>query len=104
MKARITSDGVLRVAMPKPAPYASVDMARLDLQGRRIIWSACDLQARMLLIDLAEWLYNHEEKGASCTLIHALEYLKDRLTYELYPWPKNCIPISWGNDVDGGTP
>jgi hypothetical protein len=80
----------------------SVDFNRLDAEGRSLMFRAGDLKARFMLIDRCEWLYGHGHKRAACMLMHALEYLKDRLTYELYPWPKNCIPVTFGQDPLAG--
>jgi hypothetical protein len=72
----------------------------LDAEGKSLTWRAGDLRARKLLIDVGEAVYNSGEKRGACTLIHAQEYLKDRLAYELYPWPKNCVPINFGVEAD----
>lgn len=67
----------------------------LDAEGRSLIWRACDLKARWMLIDAAEETYNRGCKAQACTLIHAYTYLADRLAYELHPWPKNKLPASY---------
>ncbi len=74
------------------------NIAALDAEGRSLIWRAADLRARFILLHRAEVLFEQGENRAACTLIHALEYLKDRLAYELYPWPKNCVPADFGTD------
>ena len=52
----------------------------------------------MILLDMAESEYAGGNLKGSCVLIHAMEYLKDRISYELWPWPENCIPINWGHE------
>jgi hypothetical protein len=57
-------------------------------------WSA-DLQARWKLIDLAESVYvgpgHNAENGAVASLLHAADYLEDRIAYEMEPHPKGMI-------------
>jgi hypothetical protein len=58
------------------------------------LWSA-DLHARMKLIDLAESVYagpvDCAENQAVASLIHAADYLADRIAYEMNPHPKGMI-------------
>ena len=72
------------------------NIGQLDAEGQSLIWRAGDLKARLILLNRSEWLYENGHVRAACVLIHALEYLKDRLAYEFYPWPKNCVRRSWG--------
>lgn len=57
-------------------------------------WAA-DLKARFLLIDLAEAVYvgpgNPDENSAVSSLVHAADYLHDRIAYEMEPAPKGMI-------------
>lgn len=79
----------------------AIDFSKLDAEGRSLMWRAGDIKARFMLLDRSEYLYAHGEKRAACTLIHAMEYLQDRLVYELYPWPKNCVPRNFGERLLG---
>ena len=73
-------------------------ISELDAEGRGLLARAADLRARMILLDMAESEYAGGNLKGSCVLIHAMEYLKDRISYELWPWPENCIPINWGHE------
>lgn len=52
-----------------------------------LICRAGDLKARMLLLDLAEAEYNRGNKASAAKLLHAMDYLKDRLVYQIDPPP-----------------
>ena len=63
------------------------------IKRSRLIQRAGDIQARQILLDRAEELYESGELEASATCLHAEYYLADRLAYMLNPAPKNCIKI-----------
>lgn len=78
-------------------PMSSVcALSRDDAQQYFGGWNA-DLRARFMLIDLAEEVYFGPNatgtKLAASTLIHAADYLKDRVGYEMDPHPKGMIPL-----------
>ena len=54
-----------------------------------------DLKARWLLLGLAESIYrgpgNDKENMAVSSLMHATDYLADRIGYEMNPHPKGMI-------------
>jgi len=66
-----------------------------DPVGRELLGLNGDLNARFKLIDLAESIYigpgNTEENSAVSTLMHACDYLMDRIGYEMDPHPKGMI-------------
>jgi hypothetical protein len=65
-----------------------------DPEAHAILFRGYDLQARFLLLDLAEREYNVENYEGTAKLIHAMLYLEDRLAYELFPPPgKYAIPL-----------
>lgn len=75
----------------------SPDMPR-DV-AQRILWEeGGDLKARWMLINKAEYLFNHNQKAASASLIHAAAYLEDRAVYEAAPWPKHAIRLPIGKE------
>lgn len=57
-------------------------------------WIA-DLKAKLILIDVAEEIYigpgDTETNAAVASLIHAADYLDDRIGYEMQPHPKGMI-------------
>lgn len=57
-------------------------------------WAA-DLRARMLMLDLAEGIYlgpgHTAVNEAVAMLLHACDYLDDRIGYEIGPPPKGMI-------------
>jgi hypothetical protein len=65
----------------------------IDAEGRSLAFRAGDLCARFLLNDLLMPLYDEEAFGGCSILFHAMVYLEDRLTYELYPWPMGKIRV-----------
>lgn len=69
----------------------------LDAEGRSLLWRSGDLRARFLLMDSCEAIMaeelTRETRRAWCQLTHAAAYLADRLSYELYPWPKNKFKL-----------
>lgn len=78
------------------------DITKYPEEARRLIYRGYDLRSRWMLVNLAEklWFPNgvngieegtQEEKSAVATLMHAADYLQDRLAYELYPAPKGMI-------------
>lgn len=81
--ARLLTDAVVRLARPEAKAY-------FDQWGS-------DLKARMMLIDLAESVYvgpgNPEENMAVSSLIHAVDYLGDRIAYEMDPAPKGMVRL-----------
>jgi hypothetical protein len=65
-----------------------------DPIARELLNRSGDLHARLLLIDLAELIYvcpGHPTCSAVASLIHAFEYLKNRVGYEMEPHPKGMI-------------
>lgn len=66
-----------------------------DPQGRELLGRFGDLHARFMLIDACEDVYLGPgltaEHAACTTLIHAEHYLRDRIGYEMEPWPKGMI-------------
>ena len=61
---------------------------------------AVDLRSRFLMLDLAEEIYVGPGETASneavATLMHACDYLDDRVGYEMNPHPKGMIRMSQG--------
>lgn len=59
-------------------------------------WSA-DLRSRFLMLDLAEAIYvgpgHTASNQAVATLMHACDYLHDRVGYEMNPHPKGMIRL-----------
>ena len=56
-----------------------------------------DLAARMKMIDLAEEVYEdpeQQDKSGVASLLHAADYLKDRIRYEMAPHPKGMIKVT----------
>jgi hypothetical protein len=64
-----------------------------DAEGRSLMYRAGDIQARTMLINRAENAYDAGEKVAAASLIHANDYLSDRLAYELCRPPRNDVRI-----------
>lgn len=62
-----------------------------DDRGRQLVFASADLKARMILIAIAETEYDADNKRGAARFCHAEAYLRDRVVYELAPWPKNCI-------------
>lgn len=62
-----------------------------------------DLRAWRILVDLAESVYEgpgHAESNAAfASLMHAADYLADRIGYEMEPHPKGMIRLP--GDVNG---
>jgi hypothetical protein len=56
-----------------------------DPAARTPIFQAADLNARLLLISLAEELVARREHAAAALLIHAELYLADRSSYAIAP-------------------
>lgn len=78
-------------------------VGKLDAEGQRLTFAVADLKARWLMTDISESEYNAGNKGGACRFMHAEVYLRDRLVYELAPWPKDHIinPVyveSWGKE------
>lgn len=76
-------------------------VGKLDAEGQRLTFAAADLKARWIITDIAESEYNAGNKGGACRFMHAYQYLRDRLLYELAPWPKDHMinpdyVESWG--------
>jgi hypothetical protein len=68
-----------------------------DPVGRELLSRAGDLKARFILLDLAEDIYGgpgrKAENAAVATLMHACDYLNDRIGYEMEPHPKGMIRL-----------
>jgi len=68
-----------------------------DSEGKELLGREADINARFLLIDHAEALYEgpgHADRNAAvCTLLHACDYLQNRIGYEMNPHPKGMIKI-----------
>jgi hypothetical protein len=68
-----------------------------DAVGRELLGRAGDIKARFILIDLAEVIYDGPgrpiENAAVTSLIHACDYLRDRIGYEMEPHPKGMIRL-----------
>jgi hypothetical protein len=79
--------------MPKQNRWIDVT----DPAGRELLGRAADLSARFLLLDHAEALYvgpgHTSENAAVATLMHACDYLRDRIGYEMEPHPKGMIQV-----------
>ena len=58
-----------------------------DAERVSLICRTGDLKARILLLDLAESEYNRGNKASAAKLLHAMDYLKDRLVYQIDPPP-----------------
>jgi hypothetical protein len=62
-------------------------------------WAA-DLRSRFLILDLAEEIYvgpgNTASNEAVGMLMHACDYLEDRVGYEMNPHPKGMIRLPQG--------
>lgn len=75
---------------------AVTNLCREDAQNYFFYWNS-DLRARMLLIDLAESVYagpgNSSANMAVASLMHAADYLYDRIAYEMEPHPKGMIRL-----------
>jgi hypothetical protein len=83
MMARLLRDAVGKLTPPDAKAYFDH-------------WQA-DLRARLRLVDLAESIYvgpgNQEVNMAVSSLIHAADYLADRIAYEMDPAPKGMIRL-----------
>lgn len=81
--ARLLTDAVVKLTRPEAQAYFDQ-------------WSG-DLRARLILIDLAEKVYigpgHSAENMAVSSLIHATDYLNDRIAYEMDPAPKGMIKL-----------
>jgi len=68
-----------------------------DPVGRELLGRAGDLKARFILLDRAEAIYDGpgrtSENAAVATLMHACDYLRDRIGYEMEPHPKGMIRL-----------
>lgn len=68
-----------------------------DPIGRELLGRAGDLQARFMLLNHAEDIYDgpgyQDENSAVASLMHACDYLKDRIGYEMEPHPKGMIRL-----------
>lgn len=67
-----------------------------DPVGRELLGRAGDLDARFMMLDRAEDIYigpGNPENAAVATLMHACDYLKDRIGYEMEPHPKGMIRL-----------
>jgi hypothetical protein len=66
-----------------------------DPVGRELLGRAGDLKARFILIDCADAVYEGPgrpaQNAAVASLMHACDYLKDRIGYEMAPHPKGMI-------------
>lgn len=87
---------------PEPLPrYGAAPTSRwvdaIDPVGRELLGRAGDLKARFMLLALAEEIYdgpgNPVENAAVATLMHACDYLRDRIGYEMEPHPKEKIRL-----------
>jgi hypothetical protein len=82
--------------MARLLPDAVLKMPRDEAQKYFSDWQA-DLSARFKLIDLAESIYvgpgNTAVNEAVASLIHAADYLADRVAYEMEPPPKGMIRL-----------
>ena len=80
--------------MSRLLPDAVGRMPRDEAQRYFSGWAA-DLKARLILIDLAESIYvgpgHTDENEAVASIIHAADYLHDRIAYEMEPAPKGMI-------------
>jgi hypothetical protein len=68
-----------------------------DPVGRELLGRAGDLNARFIIIDHVEAIYtgpgNRRANDAVATLMHACDYLKDRIGYEMEPHPRGMIRL-----------
>lgn len=68
-----------------------------DPVGRELLGRAADIAARFVLIDCAEAVYigpgHTSENAAVASLMHACDYLKDRIGYEMDPHPMGKVRI-----------
>lgn len=68
-----------------------------DRVGRELLGRSADLAARFLLLDCAEALYvgpGHTRENATVSsLMHACDYLNDRIGYEMEPHPTGMIRL-----------
>lgn len=59
-------------------------------------WAA-DNRAKLMLVDIAEEIYegpgDTEANSAVASLMHAADYLNDRIGYEMAPHPKGMIRL-----------
>lgn len=79
-------------------------IGKYDEIGQRLIFAAADLTARIILADIAEAECDAGNERGACSFMHAEGYLRDRLGYELAPWPKHCFPNpeyvdTWGKEL-----
>lgn len=68
-----------------------------DPVGRELLGRAGDLNARFMMLDCVEVIYCGpgctSENSAVASLMHACDYLKDRIGYEMEPHPKGMIRL-----------
>lgn len=71
-------------------------LPRLEAKKYFDDWAA-DLSSRLWLVDLAEEIYigpgHTASNEAVATLMHACDYLNDRIGYEMEPHPKGMIRL-----------
>lgn len=76
-------------------------LSRDEAQAYFSGWAA-DLKANLLLIDMAEEIYQGPGdtplNAAVAILIHASYYLNDRVGYEMHPHPKGMILLPGVNN------
>jgi hypothetical protein len=79
--------------MPKQNRWIDIT----DPVGRELLGCAADLKARLILVNLSESIYEGpgkiRENAAVATLLHAYDYLRDRIGYEMDPAPKGMVRV-----------
>lgn len=68
-----------------------------DPLGRELLGRAGDIKARFMLLNRAEDIYvgpgNSADNAAVASLLHACDYLDDRIGYEMEPHPKGMVKL-----------